>query len=410
MKLFRSQKGVALLMAIFCVMIMAFLAVEITYDTSVEYVISSKEYGGIKAYEAARAGVELSLLRIQLYKNVLNSLGDQLKGQEALTQMIWSFPFVWPPSVPANASMADKDQIKSTINDSFMDANYQTSISSEGSKIDINDLDSPSEALRKAIRDQLIQIFKTRSESDEAWREKYDDRYIEELVNNLQDWVDEDKVSLNGGDEESKYPNKQPEQEIPPNRPFQTMDEIRAVAGMNEELFQFLLPQVTIYGVKGININQANKELLKSIDPIITDKVADEVIERRSNLEKGGPFRDDTDFIGFIGANENRFNPSQIPLYYGNEYNFRIHSVGIYNNVQREIIAIVYDVEGVKERLKTILDKEADAKKDETTQQPTPNPSNPTAQPGQDQGQPAGHQQKPPLSTTKPRIVYWYEN
>jgi general secretion pathway protein K len=179
---------------------------------------------------------------------------------------------------------------------------------------------------------------------------------------------------------------------------------------MNEELFQFLLPQVTIYGVKGININQANKELLKSIDPIITDKVADEVIERRSNLEKGGPFRDDTDFIGFIGANENRFNPSQIPLYYGNEYNFRIHSVGIYNNVQREIIAIVYDVEGVKERLKTILDKEADAKKDETTQQPTPNPSNPTAQPGQDQGQPAGHQQKPPLSTTKPRIVYWYEN
>lgn len=409
MKIFKSQRGVALLMAIFCVMIMAFLAVEITYDTSVEYVLSSKEYGRIKAYEAARSGVELSLLRIQLYKNVLGTLGEQLKGQEAYTQMIWSFPFVWPPTVTANTSIADKDQIKGSVADSFMDANYQTSISSEGSKIDLNDLDSPSDALKKSIKDQLLQLFKNKLESDEKWREIYQEREFEELVNNFQDWVDEDNVSLNGGDEGSKYSNKEPDQVIPPNRPFQTMDEIRAVAGMTEELFQFILPQVTIYGVKGINVNQANKELLMSIDPIINDEVADEIIERRNNVEKGGPFKDDNDLVSFIGANSENFNPSQIPLYYGNEYNFRIRSVGIYNNVQREIIAIVYDVEGAKERLKTILDKEQKDKGEGED----PNKQNPPAQPNDPNKPPAEAPkpaEKPPLSTTKPRVVYWYEN
>lgn len=405
-KLVRSQKGIALLMAIFCVMIMAFLAVEITYDTSVEYVLSSKEYGRIKAYEAARAGVELSLLRIQLYKNVLNTLGDQLKGQEAYTQLIWNFPFMWPPSIPKDASIADKDQMEGAVGESFMDAKYQTSISSEGSKIDINDLDSPSEALRKSVHDQLVELFRQKLEDDETWRNQYQPRELEELVNNFQDWIDEDTVSLNGGDEASRYKNKNADETIPPNRPFQTMDEIRGVAGMTEELFQFLLPQVTIYGVKGINVNQANANLLKSIDPILTDDVVKEVMERRSEAEKGGPFKDDKDFISFIGANEQTFNPSGIPLYYGNEYNFRIRSVGIYQNVQREIIAIVYDVEGVKTRLKDVLDKEALAKQaNGATPQPTPQ----TPAAGATPQAPAAPTATAPTNA-KPRVVYWYEN
>ena len=94
-----NDRGVALLLAMFCVMIMAFLAVEVSFDTSVEYVLSSKEYHRVKAYEAAKAGMELSLLRVQLFKNVTKQYGSQLKGQESILQMIWS-PFHLATSNP----------------------------------------------------------------------------------------------------------------------------------------------------------------------------------------------------------------------------------------------------------------------------------------------------------------------
>lgn len=403
-KLLKNQKGIALLMAIFCVMIMAFLSVEIAYDTSVEYALSSQEYGRIKAYEAARSGVELSLLRIQLYKNVLSTMGEQLKGQEAYTQMIWSFPFMWPPQIPSGTSITDKDQIQEAVGDSFMDATYQVSISSEGSKIDINDLDSPSEALRNSIRNQLLTLLKNKLESDDEWRNEYQEQDFEEIINNIQDWVDEDQVSLNGGAESAKYSNKDPNHTIPPNRPFQTLDELRSVAGMTEEVFHFLLPHITIYGVKGINVNQASRELLKSIDSILTDEVVDEVMERRNSPEKGGPFQNDEDFTSFIGAHPEQFNPSRIPLYYGNEYNFRVRSIGIYQKVRREIIAIVYDVEGTRDRLKEVLDRDIEEKNPSDTKPEPPKGEDPNSpnQPNQPN--------KPALSAEKPRIVYWYEN
>jgi general secretion pathway protein K len=393
-----NEKGIALLLAMFCVMIMAFLAVELSFDTSVEYILSSKEYHRTKAYEAAKAGVELSLLRIQLFKNITQQFGDQLKGQENILQMIWNLPFTWPPSVPTDTSIVDKDQIQGAVGDSFMDAHYAAQITAEGSKIDINDLDSLSGSLREATKQQLVRIFQQRMENDEdPWVIKNKNFDYEALINNLQDWVDEDSISLNGGDEKSRYPDADKDAQIPPNRPFLTMDELKMVDGMTPDVFEMLLPQVTVYGIKGININQAAAEILKSIDPMITDEVANLIITRRTNIEKGGPFKDEKDFLGFIGANEERFNPSKIPLYFGNEYNFRIKVIGEYQNVTREIIAIVYDVNAVRDQMITILDKDAADKN------PPPNPPpNPPAEP------PAPP--KTPPSLVKPRIVYWWEN
>lgn len=401
-----NEKGVALLLAMFCVMIMAFLAVEVSFDTSVEYVLSSKEYHRVKAYEAAQAGMELSLLRIQLFKNVNKQYGSQLKGQESILQMIWSLPFSWPPAIPKDASIVDKDQVNTAIDDSFMDAHYVAQISSEGSKIDINDLDSLSLSLKKATREQLMKIFQQKLDTrDDAWAEKNRNLNYEELINNLQDWIDEDNISLNGGDESSRYKSNDSDLKIPPNRPFQTMDELKMVDGMTEDIFQFLLPYITVYGSKGINVNQASNEVLKSIDPIITDDVANEIIKRRNDTEKGGPFKDEKEFIAFIGANEQTFNPSKIPLLFGSEYNFRIKVIGEYHNVTREIIAIVYDVEAVRDQMITILDKD---QKDQVGEPATPNPSPQDADQSKQTQQTTP--QTPDTSKEKPRIVYWWEN
>ncbi len=427
-----NQKGVALLMAMFCVMIMAFLAVELNFDTSVEYILSNKEYHRIKAYDAAKAGMELSLLRIQLFKNINKQYGSQLKGQESLLQMIWSMPFTWPPAIPEETSIVDKDQIKTATSDSFMDARYVAQISAEGSKIDINDLDSLSESLKKATKEQLTKIFVQKLEAeDDVWAEKNKNFDYEELINNLQDWVDEDSVSANGGDEKSRYPDADDDAVIPPNRPFQTMDELKMVDGMREDVFQILLPHVTVYGSKGINVNQANAEILKSIDPIITDEMASEIIKRRNDLEKGGPFKDENEFIAFISANQQTFNASKIPLLFGNEYNFRIKVTGEFQNVTREIIAIVYDVEAVRDQMIAILDKDnqgqgggpggsgnpLDTDNDKIPDDQDPDDDNDKIPDADDPDPKSGagnNPQAPAPSATssdqKPRVVYWWEN
>jgi general secretion pathway protein K len=418
-----NQRGAALLMAMFCVMIMTFLAVELSFDTSVEYLLSNKEYHRVKAYEAAKAGVELSLLRIQLFKNVTKQYGQQLKGQESILEMIWSLPFTWPPSIPDGASIVDKDQIGTTISESFMEARYVAQISAEGSKIDINDLDSPSEGLRNATRDQLIKLFRQKMDNrDDPWAEANRDFDYEELINNLKDWIDEDTISDNGGDEQSRYPEARTNSEatIPPNRPFQTMDELKMVDGMREDVFQFLLPHITVYGSKGINVNQANSEVLKSIDPIITDEIATEIITRRNDTEKGGPFRDENDFMSFIGANSQSFNPSGIPLFFGNEYNFRIEVTGEFQNVTRKIIAIVYDVEAVRDQMIQILDKEDQQNQggqgnngNQGSQGNQGNPGNTGGQGGQGNNQNQGNQGNNNSNTpsqAKPRVIYWWEN
>ena len=61
----KNQKGVALMIAIFTVVIVLYLAMEILYETNIEYAVNAQAVHKVKAYYAAKSGYELSLLRIK---------------------------------------------------------------------------------------------------------------------------------------------------------------------------------------------------------------------------------------------------------------------------------------------------------------------------------------------------------
>lgn len=353
-----NQRGAALLMALFSVVLITFLAVEISYETAVEYRVASADYHRLKAYYAAKSGVELSLLRIQLYQQVLGQYGDQIKnsGASQLLDMIWQFPFAWPPTGGANIGAASKSEIEDTVNESLMDAQYMTQISSEGGKIDINDLGSPSKALRESTRERIMQLIQNRIDSDEEFQESNRNLTVEELVNDMQDWVDNDRESLNGGSEEGRYPDANSEF-IPPSRPFKTLEELKMVRGITDEIYSIIAPNVTVYGLKGVNVNYADKAVLKSIDKQIDDRIVEEIMKRRGDPTLGS-FPDQAAFESFLGTqgvNLSNFNEQQIPLYFEPETNFRIVSTGIFGRSTREIVAIVYDFDTVRTRLEKLL-------------------------------------------------------
>ena len=109
LKSVQNQKGMAMIIAIFSLMLLVFIATEVSYETQVEYTSASQDVNRLKSYYAAKAGIEISLLRVLIYKKALASLGSVLPDdQKSMLDPIWSFPFAWPPVVPDDLATAEK--------------------------------------------------------------------------------------------------------------------------------------------------------------------------------------------------------------------------------------------------------------------------------------------------------------
>ncbi len=401
------------MIALFAMMMMMFIAVEVTFDTTVDYSTSSQAVNRLKAYYAARAGVELSLLRIKLYRKIAAQTQSGSSGAASMIPMqmldqIWQMPFMWPFPVPDTLTSVEKDQIQKAVKQSQMQAQYATRIESEGNKIDVNDLASPSTTLAKSTHDQILKIFTTQMQNDDAFAERYRGFDFNKLVNNMTDWVDEDHDSLNGGDEASYYPDIQNNHFIPPNQAFKSLDELHMVASMTDDLYKLLEPRVTVFGIKGINVNYASPEVLMSLDPGITDEVMQKLNKYKV---ENGPFRGKDDFFAFLrGAGVNTRNleaDGALPLYFDAELNFRITSTATFGKSAREIVAITYDFDRVESKLVDLL--KADAKNQQ--QQPGTQQPNPQQPAGQRPAQPATNQPaQNQVAAGRPNIVYWHED
>lgn len=281
-----------------------------------------------------------------------------------------------------------------------MQAQYMASIASEGAKIDINAINHPIDAIAKATREQILQLFLTQVETNEEFEEKYSDTDFNRLVFNLIDWIDDNKDSLNGGDEKSYYQTIDSDF-IPPNESFKTLEELRMVEAMNDDFYDLLKNKVTIFGVNGVNVNYASQEVLMGIDPQITEEVAQNIYQHISDtqLQDSGPFGDKAEFIAFLDSQgvdttQNNFNTLGIPLIFSKELNFHITSVGSFANVNQEIEAITFDFETIRDQLTEQFIEQEKQQGQQTAKKKS----------GQTQ-----QQKETPPPSGQPRIVYWDE-
>jgi len=403
-----NQRGIALITAIAALSLMTYLAMEVTYDTQVEYLINAQQINRVKAYYATRSGVDLSLLRVKIFQTVQQKLGKNLPANGMIDQL-WQFPLIWPLELPDGLNAVDKDQIKDKTKESLLDAAFATKITDEGAKIDITNLVSPSETLREITKKQLVALFENKIKDDEEFSKNHNGYRFDTLINNISDWMSTKNESLNGGDKKSGYRDRGTDT-FPPNRNFRTIQEIRLVTGMTDEFYQILEPQVTIYGVKGLNPNTATSAVLQSIDPTITKEIAAEVIKRRAD-EKLGPFKDAASFWQFLEEKGARIsiNKDEFPINTDSYSSFRINSIGEYGGSKREIDIITLDINKVAETINEIQ-KKVDEKNNPAGGGQTTSP--PAGTPGATQT-PAGNSsqntasQPPPKGP--PRIVYWSE-
>lgn len=419
----KSQSGIAMLIALFAMTLMIFIATEVNYDTTVEYNEASQQVQRIKAYYAAKSGMELSFLRIQLYKQAMVSLGDQLGSQKSMLDMIWQFPMSWPPMIPEKTKVTevDKDMIQSSVKDSLMEAQYATTIEPESGKLNLNDLGSDVKIVQQTTRQELLNIFANEVRNNDKFRQKYSSTNFEELINNIQDWVSTGNESANGGDKTSRYAKmdlKDTNKDfIPAGRPFKTMDELHMVAGMKDDFYRLIEGRATVYGLQGINVNYAPKEVLMGLDQTFTEEAVNAVIKRRSDPKEGGPFPSGdqcaSTFLSFVspyGVNTRAIQDSKVNLLCDPEYNFRVTSTGTYQKSKREITAVTFDLDNLPGRLADLLNQQ-DKQNNPTAVVPGPTsggtPPTTGAPPAASQQQNNPAKMKAPKG--RPTVVYWEE-
>ena len=292
-----------------------------------------------------------------------------------------------------------------------MDASYLVTIEDEGSKIDLNDLNSPSKSLQESTKRQLLAVFDQKKKTDEIFARAYSNTNFEQLINNIADWMSTKNESFSGGDKRSRFAeiNRESQSDYyPPNGSFRTLAELHMVPGMNDEFYNLLEPRITIYGMKGINPNLATREVLLSLDAGMTDEVVKEILKRRENKDLGGPFKCDqgggsADFWDFVTRRGARLigDPNSIPITCDSAMNFKIRSTGSFAGAAREITAIVLDLNKSASKIKTFVDQDK-----KSSQDPAADP----AKTGADKTQTSNSTPpKDPIPKGPPRVVYWNE-
>lgn len=159
-------------------------------------------------------------------------------------------------------------------------------IISESGKIDIN---AASQNLLAAV---------AKAVSSDIWQEQ-------QLLNSILDWRDEDNEPRPHGAEKKQYQDAGLAY-APSNKPFQTLEELQLVLGMDEAIFQRIQPWLTVYsGQSEVNLQEATPEVLQLINEDLADKNIHDPAVQQGLAGHASQNRQNQDGLG-AANNENR--------------------------------------------------------------------------------------------------------
>lgn len=289
----RERKGIAILVVIAALMIMTVLITELVYASRVRYMVAIHERDRVQAYWLARSGVNMHQLILLANKEISNN--PQIKqGLEMFgmggTFEFWSIPFVQNMNTGLLRMLLtgggdidsvdddvveefektgrfegdEEEQSSSIFNDrDFLafEGDFSSEISDHESKVNINYFavetnatGTPPTTAQESPTGQFLFALMSK-EDDLTWfRQRNIDPW--EVIGNLKDWVDQDTVRSGGrgGYEDTLYNTLDPPY-LTKNAPFDSMDEIRLVAGWEGEVCDRYCDKLSIYGNEQGQIN-----------------------------------------------------------------------------------------------------------------------------------------------------------
>ena len=152
----------------------------------------------------------------------------------------------------------------------YADSKVRIRLLSEAGKVDLNSAD-----------EALLRELMMHAPVDEELQTK--------LLNAILDWRDgDDLVRINGAEKE-EYKDAGLSYQ-PRNKPFQSVDELQMVLGMNEQMFKWLGSLVTVHSEQAnVDMAQAAKEVLSILPGMDVELIDQYIAARRENAINGLP-------------------------------------------------------------------------------------------------------------------------
>lgn len=273
---FGGQRGVALLIVLTAIVILAAAVTEFSYNTRINLAMTSHAQKEVQAYYGARSGIMVALFVLEAKEVVDQIVGTFASAAGGMnTQNIE----IWRAIEPLCNGMSTAKFNLYGID--LMDMNglegmgmpegqsFTCKVGLEDGKVNLNQVASTAD--KQALYSELRGIFLQHFASD-LFNEN--ERKVDEVIGAIIDWADADdnKTQIEagvlgestggageGGGKYSDYGYKVK------NALFDTVGELNYVDGVTDGVFCLLRDKVTVYNTEKLNVNSADIDTIKGL-------------------------------------------------------------------------------------------------------------------------------------------------
>lgn len=269
-----TDRGVALVVVLTGIAILAAFSTEFAYRTRVDVQVASNLERRVQAYFHARSAMEIARLVITSQKFVdqaVSAFGGGVPGLSRGNFELWRYACKFAEifsSSTLNFMGLEIMNLKGSEGIGVSDGGFACEVVPEDSRINLNA--SPVAQDRKTMFTKLYALLRGQVDEESGGR---DDRKAVELILNIMDWSDPDDersdidsngnfVQAAGAGENVDYAKYGYRAR---NAKMDSVEEVRLVEGMTDELFCRFGRQFTVYPTEKLNVNEADLPLIKAV-------------------------------------------------------------------------------------------------------------------------------------------------
>lgn len=302
----RNERGVALILVLLMVSIIVVFTLQLNVSSRAQVYEAANLGDGIKVLYIAKSGIFAAMGLLAEDANDVDTLNETWARTEGLTEQTKAY---------------------------FDGGRVELAIEDESGKIPVNKL-VDGNGFNPAVKGLLTRLL-----SQPQF--KLSERQVDEIVNAIKDWIDQDSEVTETGAENAYY-QALDKPYAARNAPMESIDELLLVRGITGELFDGtedrpgLARCLTIHGEGKININTAPKEVLRALAPAVTEDMAARMDDHRRNSANN---LSDPQWVRKIGGMENVALDTAL-LVTKSEY-FSIIATGHLGTMKRTVRSVV---------------------------------------------------------------------
>lgn len=225
-----NRKGFALIAALWLLVALSALGLEFGRQSRAHRLSAANVLEGARAEAAAHAGIEHARAKLAALLRDARRTSSRFDPARAID----------PWAVPQHAFVEAIE-----LGGEGERAEYAVTLRDAGAALNLN----------RATEEELKRLFGAL---------RVDVGLADRLAQTIADWRDADDLHRARGAEREQYLRERAAV-LPPNRPFQRIDELRDVRGMTPELFARVRPHLTVLGTGQVNLNSAGREVLLAV-------------------------------------------------------------------------------------------------------------------------------------------------